>query len=73
MKRIQKRINNTKIDLDDVKLKLQNLINSIKIGDKKYNNSRDINHVAKYNFFQEFTEEQMFSVTGYKLINNAKN
>ena len=73
MKRIQKRINNAKIDLDDVKLKLQNLINSIKIGDKKYNNSRDITHVAKYNFFQEFTEEQMFSVTGYKLINNAKN
>ena len=73
MKRIQKRINNTKIDLDDIKLKLQNLINSIKIGNKKYNNSRDINHVAKYNFFHEFTEDEMFSITGYKLINTAKN
>jgi hypothetical protein len=73
MKRIQKRINNTKKDLNDIKLKLKNLIRSIssKIG-SNYNDSKDLNHRAQYNFYKEFTENEMFSITGYKLINNAK-
>ncbi len=74
MKRIQKRIDNNKVDLDDVKLKLKNLISSVsrKIRNR-YNGSKKFNHIAKYNFFQEFTDDQMFSITGYKLINKAKN
>ena len=74
MKRIQKRIDNNKVDLDDVKLKLKNLISSVsqKIR-SRYNGSKNFNHIAKYNFYQEFTDDQMFSITGYKLINTAKN
>jgi len=74
MKRIQKRINIHKLNTEDLKLKLKNLINSIsqKITNN-YNDSKDLNHSVRYNFYREFTEDEMFSITGYKLINNAKN
>ena len=73
MKRIQKRINIHKLNTEDLKLKLKNLVSSIsqKIRNN-YNDSKDLNHSARYNFYREFTEDEMFSITGYKLINNAK-
>ena len=37
-----------------------------------YNNSFDLNHKAVYSFSIEFSEMEMFSITGYKLINEAK-
>ena len=37
-----------------------------------YNGSKDLTHSAKFGFSLEFTEDEMFSITGYKLINEAK-
>ena len=37
-----------------------------------YNGSKDLTHSAKFGFYLEFTEDEMFSNTGYKLVNEAR-
>ena len=73
MKRFQKRIDKTKLNETDIKLKLQKLMSSVSLNIKNnYNGSKDLTHSAKFGFYLEFTEDEMFSITGYKLINEAK-
>ena len=73
MKRIQKRIAKTKLNITDIKLKLKKLMSSVSIKVKNnYNGSKDLTHSAKFGFYLEFTEDEMFSNTGYKLVNEAR-
>ena len=73
MKRFKKRIDKTKLNKTDIKLKLQKLMSSVSLNLKNnYNGSKDLTHSAKFGFYLEFTEDEMFSITGYKLINEAK-
>ena len=74
IEKIQKIIDEKKINLEEgLKLKLKKLIESISSTVKNdYNCSRGLNARVKYNFYKEFNEDQMFSITGYKLINKAK-
>ncbi len=77
-KRIQKRIDNelSKVDKEQIKSKIQSLITNIStntnIDINPYNDSVDENHFSTYDFYVELTEDQIFSNTGYKLINELK-
>mgnify|MGYP001190631867 CR=1 FL=1 len=79
LKKINKRINNIIKDLyaEDGKKRYKSMIKQL-ISDYSssiktiYNNSFDLNHKAVYSFSIEFSEKEMFSITGYKLINAAK-
>ena len=73
MKRFKKRIDKTKFNKTDIKLRLQKLMSFVSLNLKNnYNGSKDLTHSAKFGFSLEFTEDEMFSITGYKLINEAK-
>ena len=78
IKRIQKRIDNqlNKLDKEQIKSRIQNLITNIStntnIDINPYNDSVDENHFSTYSFYVELTEDQIFSNTGYKLINELK-
>ena len=77
-KRIQKRIDSqlNKLDKEQIKSRIQNLITNIStntnIDINPYNDSVDENHFSTYSFYVELTEDQIFSNTGYKLINELK-
>ena len=74
MKRIQKRIANAKLNSTDLKLKLKKMMNSVSSGVKNnYNDSKELTYSAKFGFSLEFTKDEIFSITGYKLVNEAKN
>ena len=73
MKRIKKRIDKTKLNVTDLKIKLKKMMSSVSLKVKNnYNGSKDLTHSAKFGFFLEFTEDEMFSNTGYKLVNEAR-
>tara|TARA_B100002052_G_scaffold67060_1_gene60384 strand:- start:12246 stop:13874 length:1629 start_codon:yes stop_codon:yes gene_type:complete len=73
MNRIQKRIAKTKLNKTEIKLKLKKLMSSVSTKvNNNYNGSKDLTHSAKFGFSLEFTEDEMFSNTGYKLVNEAR-
>ena len=65
-----------KLDKEQIKSRIQNLITNIStntnIDINPYNDSVDENHFSTYSFYVELTEDQIFSNTGYKLINELK-